>query len=77
MMPRLSDWNPSQDKLRVLLRFQSNHIPGEARRRHTSSGSFRVVEIVEGLSGEDSGWVNEANMHEDLIKAYMAGKSLD
>jgi hypothetical protein len=30
-----------------------------------------------GYSEDDNSWVNEADMHEDLIKAYMAGKSSD
>lgn len=30
-----------------------------------------------GYPEDDNTWVNEADMHEDLIKAYMAGKSSD
>ena len=30
-----------------------------------------------GYPEDDNSWVNEADMHEDLIKAYMAGKSSD
>ena len=26
---------------------------------------------------DNNSWVNKADMHEDLIKAYMAGKSSD